>query len=600
MLRSRLFWKLFLTFAVVNLLAAGGLLWLTLQAMEEGAYRQAEVQLAATVAMMDRAYGDRLTDSPSAELQEDLRAVGQRSRFRLTLIGLDGMVLADSAQADLAAVQAMENHASRVEVATALLRGKGAARRTSATLLEPFVYLAEAHDGPDGPTGVLRAAVPVASIRAQMDRVRSQLWGLAALVGAALLAATYLVVVQVVRPVLRLNSAADAIAGGDYSQRAYVPARDELGRLAAAFNRMSGVLDRQFAQLRDAKQRHSTVLEGMVEGVLAIDPQQQIVLANQAAARLLNLDGAKLEGRQLIEAIRNHQLLAAVTEVLDTGKPQNLDVEWRGAESLALSVQVTPLPGEPAEGAIVVMHNITELRRLETLRQEFVANVSHELKTPLSSIKAYTETLIDGALHDEHHAMQFLGHIDEQTDRLTALIQDMLRLARIESEEETFEVTSVLVSEAAAACLQDYSARAEARQIALSVESEEPQLQVMADPEGLRVILNNLVDNAIKYTPDAGRVTLSWRRAALHQVQVEVSDTGIGIPAESLPRVFERFHRVDKARSREMGGTGLGLSIVKHLAQAFGGGVAVESSLNQGSRFSVTLPEGASGPEAGG
>jgi two-component system phosphate regulon sensor histidine kinase PhoR len=264
-------------------------------------------------------------------------------------------------------------------------------------------------------------------------------------------------------------------------------------------------------------------------------------------------------------------------------------VAWEGADKLYLSVQVTPLPGNPCPGAVIVLHDTTELRRLERLRQEFVANVSHELKTPLSSIKAYAETLLNGALGDPENAQKFVGRIEEQADRLHALIQDMLSLARIESVQQPFVINPVNVEDVVRACVEDQRSRAEAKQIDISLDLPESALRVRADEEGLRIILSNLIDNAVKYTPEGGQVTVHWRSDG-EMVSIDVIDSGIGISREDQSRVFERFYRVDKARSRELGGTGLGLSIVKHLAQAFGGAVDVQSSPGLGSTFSVHLP----------
>ena len=319
----------------------------------------------------------------------------------------------------------MENHADRPEVIQAIKEGVGMARRTSATLDQPFVYLARRHDGPD-PPGVVRAALSVEVINQQVAHFWQRLGWLVMGIGGLLIAVTYFVVGRIVRPVLELNEAANAISRGEYDQRAFVPNRDELGALAQSFNRMSSDLDAQFTELRNSGQRQATVLGGMIEGVLAIDHRQHVVLANKAAGNLLGFSPQNIGGRPLIEVIRSRVLHDALNQVLATGQPERFDIDWQGADTLRLSVQITPLPGEPVRGAVIVLHDITELRRLETIRQEFVANVSHELKTPLSSIKAYTETLLGGALHDEQHAPKFLSRIEEQADRLDALIQDML------------------------------------------------------------------------------------------------------------------------------------------------------------------------------
>ncbi len=473
MLRSRLFWKLFLTFAAVNLLAAFALLRATLGWLEDRAYSEAEGQLKAAAALMDEAYGQRLAEGPSESLQANLVEMGRESGFRLTLIDDQGRVLADSSQPNLAAVNQMESHAHRTEVVRAMEAGQGINRRTSASLDRSFVYLARRHQDEGRTLGVVRAALAVSVIKEQVGLLSQRLWLYGMIVSAALLGVTYFVVQRIVHPVLVLNKAAHAISRGDYTQRAFVPTRDELGTLARSFNRMSRDLEDQFTELRSSGERQSTVLGGMIEGVIATNAQQHVVLANKAAGKLFKFLPDKVEGRPLIELIRNHTLQEALTKVLATGQPERLDIQWQGAPPLSLSVQVTPLPGSPASGAVIVLHDTTELRRLEKLRQEFVANVSHELKTPLSSIKAYTETLLDGALHDEQHAMQFLRRIEEQADRLHALIQDMLSLARIESDQQTFELTNIPVGEAAAACLRDYAPQAESRRVELSAESEE-------------------------------------------------------------------------------------------------------------------------------
>ncbi len=260
-----------------------------------------------------------------------------------------------------------------------------------------------------------------------------------------------------------------------------------------------------------------------------------------------------------------------------------------GDDNRVLGVNATCLQGEPSTRFILVLQDVTELRRPESLRQEFVANVSHELKTPLSSIKAYAETLLGGAINDQQNNVKFVQSIEEQAARLHELILDLLSLARVESGQKTFDIRAVKLASAVQSCLAEYQAAANSKGINLKTTGTLPDLQVRADEEGIRQILNNLIDNAVKYTPAGGEVTVGWRAEGPLAV-IEVRDTGIGIAAEYLPRVFERFYRVDRARSRELGGTGLGLSIVKHLAQSFGGSVSVESRRGEGSVFTVKLP----------
>jgi two-component system, OmpR family, phosphate regulon sensor histidine kinase PhoR len=424
---------------------------------------------------------------------------------------------------------------------------------------------------------------------------RRWLWLLVSAECAAVCVLSYWIIGRVIRPVTTLNYAADALAIGNYGHRIYVPNRDELGRLAGTLNRMSQDMHARTTQLSQTAARQSTVLGGMIEGVVAVDARQRIVLANEAARRLFDFRPPTVEGRSLLEVIRNHALHEAVTSVLTTSESQQFEIRRAGPPAMSVNIHVQPLPGEPCPGVVLVIHDTTALRRLESIRREFVANVSHELKTPLSSIKAYTETLQNGALSDPEISKRFLGRIEEQTERLTRLIMDMLMLARVESDQQAFEIVSLDVPPVVQKCIDNYRSAAEAKRITMCVDADgvnngsPVECRVQADREALREILDNLLDNAIKYTPEGGSVSVLWRSSGA-TAQIAVRDSGIGIKPEDQERVFERFYRVDKARSREMGGTGLGLSIVKHLAQSMNGAVAVESEVGKGSTFTIELP----------
>jgi two-component system phosphate regulon sensor histidine kinase PhoR len=475
-------------------------------------------------------------------------------------------------------------------------------------------------------------------------------WALVGLVCLGVFALAYWLMSHVIRPLASLNKAAEAIAAGDYTHRVYVPNRDELGALARTFNRMSQELDSRMTQLSQTSDRQATVLGGMIEGVIAVDGRQRIVLANRAAGRLFGFRPPTAEGRPLLEVVRNHAVHEAVTKAIKTRLPQRLEtksgIQHPASNNQHLEVHVQPLSGEPCPGVVLVMQDTTQLRRLESLRRDFIANVSHELKTPLSSIKAYAETLRNGAMHDPDASQRFLARIEEQSDRLHQLILDMLMLARIESEQQAFEIVPVDVVQVATSCLENQRQAAQAKRIQLELQPGTSPCRVLADYEGVREILENLIDNAIKYTPEGGNVSIAWseERGARSEeqgalsagqnplpnpprkgegteriqdspkgarvwkqdpassiphpassiqrpsVRIAVRDTGIGIKPDDQRRVFERFYRVDKARSRELGGTGLGLAIVKHLAQSFDGTVGVESEPGKGSTFWVELP----------
>jgi two-component system, OmpR family, phosphate regulon sensor histidine kinase PhoR len=409
------------------------------------------------------------------------------------------------------------------------------------------------------------------------------------LVAAILLARRAAALAEIARGVAALGK-------GQPTRPILVRVRGPVGQLARLFDSVAPQLEARIARLEQDRQQLRAVLSGMAEGVIAIDARRRLLFANASADRLFGLDGASV-GRLVPELIRSPQVQEAIEATLADPEPYQGEITLASREVLlraharVLAVHGTPLPGSPPPGAVLVFHDVTELRRLERMRQDFVANVSHELKTPLASIKAYTETLLDWALHDEDVNVRFLHRIEEQADRLNQLILDLLSLARLESGPEVYEHGPLALAAVIASCVDSHRGRCESKDLALGLDLGplDDQTLVRADEEAIRQILDNLIDNAIKYTPEGGSVRVSCRVDG-DDIAVEVADSGIGIPRDDLPRVFERFYRVDKARSRELGGTGLGLSIVKHLVQSIGGQIAVSSRVGAGSQFTVTLP----------
>lgn len=392
-----------------------------------------------------------------------------------------------------------------------------------------------------------------------------------------------------IRPIREMQLAAERIAGGDLGERIHGGSWHECQELAQSFNELSRRLVVQIDHLDAERQHLRAILGGMVEGVVGVGPGQRVLFANDAAGRMLDFDPAAAIGRPLYEATRQPSIQTVLDRALKSGKLEREELEFKKPVSRHLSVHVAPLAEYGMPGAVLVLNDTTELRRLEQIRQEFVANVSHELKTPLAVMKACVETLQDGAVEDAEARGPFLQQIAEGANRLHALILDLLSLARIESGEEVFEFTSVRVNEVVTACLERHRPRAEATGMTLEAVPPPESTDVWADEEALGEILDNLVDNAVKYTQAGGTVRIGW---SAHDgfVDLTVEDNGPGIPERDLNRIFERFYRVDKARSRELGGTGLGLSIVKHLAQALHGSVNASSRLGAGTRFTVRLP----------
>ncbi len=442
--------------------------------------------------------------------------------------------------------------------------------------------------------GRLAAAESAGSGSAQMG-VRGLVWGATLSVATFGLLLTWGVLrMAAVRLALLAETAAAREAGNSvWISRGML--RGSPRNLESAIDSMKGQLEtrieelqRKGRQLQESTERLETVLGSMVEGVVAADENQRVLFANRAARALLDMQGPNPVGRPIWEILRHPRIDEVIRTVLSGGETPSLEIDLPRKHAV-VAVMASRLPGKPSSGVVLVFHNVTELRRLENIRREFVSNVSHELKTPLTAIQAYTETLLDGAIEEPEHRVRFVERIGEQANRLYALIQDLLRLARIESNENVFDVRSVAVKPVVEACIEEHSAVAQSKSQRLLAEPSTADLNVLADEEGLHTILSNLIDNAVKYTQETGTIAVRWR-AEDGAAMIEVQDNGPGIPEEHQPRIFERFYRVDRARSRDVGGTGLGLSIVKHLVQEFGGAIEIRSQAGQGTTFAVRLP----------
>jgi two-component system phosphate regulon sensor histidine kinase PhoR len=582
MWRSRIFWRLFGTTALLLSASLGLLSWLVVQRLEAHVLDEVRRSLETKALLV----GELLLPQKAADWPAHVAQVAAKASVRVTLIQADGQVLADSDER----TEHMDNHGDRAEIREAResASGVGHAVRHSTTLQHSLMYVVRRSNAGSERLYV-RLALPLDRVEAEMSWLRRVVW--AGFAGTLLLAlaVTVLLARRISAPLVELAENADQIARGDYGKRVNVTATGEIGELAASFNAMSQALAAHIAALDQERQHLRAVFTSMMEGVLVIDAEQNVRFLNEAAADMLSLSVATAPGRKLWQLVRHRQLSDAVDQVLSTNQSHRCELEWETPERRVFALHGARVPGEPLRGALLVFHDITPLRKLESVRQEFVANVSHELKTPLASIQASVETLLNGALEDPGHNVRFLERIRENAERLHRLVQDLLSLGRIESGNEVFELKAIDLADAVAACVTRQSDRAHAKELELLQKPPPEPVTVHADEEALAEILDNLVDNAIKYSARGGQITLRWR-ADGEEALLEVVDTGVGIPAKDLPRIFERFYRVDKARSRELGGTGLGLSIVKHLAQALKGSVSAVSDIHRGSTFSVRLP----------
>ena len=514
---------------------------------------------------------------------------------RVTIIGADGTVLAES---DRESVRDIENHRGRPEVSRALGGDVGSDVRRSATVGRDLLYVAVPLERPGRPRAALRLALPTHDVDEARALVRRTLGGGAVLAFCVAVVIGLFVSRRVTRPLRGMESAARRMAEGDLAQAVPVAGTDEIAALGVALNRTALALREKIERLGDEQAKVRTILDGMTEGVVALDDRGRLLLLNPSARAMFAVENGVAEGRSFVEVIRQKGLLDLVGEVRASAAPARHELELGPPVNRVVAARGAPLGlGGESAGVLLVLHDVTELRRLERVRSEFVANVSHELRTPLTCIKGYLETLLDGALDDHANARRFLEVAGTHAERLDRLIDDLLELSNIESGRVTLAPMRLDLGDVVAGVAAMFERQTTQNHQALE-RVVSPGLAVRADRDRLVQILVNLVDNAVKFTPEGGQIRIEAGAGPAGRVAVRVRDTGVGIPSTDLPRITERFYRVDKTRSREVGGTGLGLAIVKHLVQAHGGELQVESALGHGTTVSFTLPgaDGAAAP----
>lgn len=556
--------------------------------LEDDMVRQAS-QLAVALNSVAETGAGPTTDP--AVLESWITNAGKASQVRFTVIAADGRVLADSDELP----KNMDNHAGRPEVVLAMAGGEGRSRRFSATLGKETVYVAVrlGRDSSPWSGGVVRVAMAADRI----DPLLSHVWWLPLALGALALvpalAAAYLLSRSLTRPIERLRAMAVNVAKGELSFRVATPRRtDELGELARALNHMAADLEHRVSDLTRERARMADILASMDDGVLVVDVDGIVVGANAAATRMIGASAETIEGRPLVRTARVFPARALMEGALQHGMSSVRRVELPGDRSL--EVHVIPLPGAGQETrqVLMVMHDETERVRVDRIRKDFVANVSHELKTPLAGLSLLASTLQQALDEDPEGARSFAGRLRSEIERLTDLVVDLLALSELDERPSggAAEKVPVDVAMLAREVTSSFQARAQEREIALALDIDTPRAaMVNGDPVTLATMVRNLVDNALRYTQPGGKVAVAVTTTD-EQVTVTVSDDGIGIPRDDRERIFERFYRVDRARSRETGGTGLGLSIVKNVAHAHAGSVRVQSAVGVGSTFTVELP----------
>ncbi|HVV50820.1 MAG TPA: ATP-binding protein [Polyangia bacterium] len=581
--------KLFaVSLGLIGLSLLAGELYLR-PAVEDNLLERIRQDLYARLALVEHAAAGQ-TDLAPARWDALADELGPRAGGRVTFIDGAGVVLGDS-QVPLEGLGALENHRQRPEVAAALAGGAGSSTRNSATVHERLMYAAIPLALPGGGRGAVRIAVPLDAVDAAVRKLGHILW---AAMGVALIVAVVLssaAAQMLSRALGRIIEAARRMASGDLEVRTRPSGSDEIAELGRALDVMAGNLASTLTALRTERDRLGVILESMREGVLVLDHQNRVLLVNPALRETFAL-GADAEGKAALELIRNAELQSILERAGKGAGAVSGEIEITGPKPRRLLVHAAPLPpagGARAQGILAVFVDVSEIRRLETLRKDFVANVSHELRTPITAVRSAVDTLRLTLERDPGASDRFVDIIDRNAQRLGALVEDLLDLSRIESKEYRPEAGPVALRAIADQVLSLLRPRVEEKSFDVGNEIPAELPPARADRKALEQVFTNLLDNAVKYCGPGTRVRLRAQRAG-GALRVEIADSGPGIEPRHLPRLFERFYRVDSGRSRDMGGTGLGLSIVKHLVEAMNGTIGVDSAPGRGATFWFTLP----------
>lgn len=590
MKRKPLIWKLYPSYLLITISALATVTWFTLSYTTDFYYKERTSDLKARAVLA----GERIVldmplsgEEPAAEGISSLcEELGRETSTRITVVRPDGLVICDSEKDP----SRMDNHSDRPEINAALSGRTGSSVRYSYTLKKNLMYVAVPLAG-DPDLGVVRAAIPVSFLEQALAGIRGRL------VGGALIAAILAALVsfgvsrRLVRPLKDLKEGVVRFAEGDLGARLQIPDTEEFATLAEEMNRMAAELEDRIGAVEKRRSELDVILASMVEGLIAFDSDDRITIINEAAGDILGLDIDDVVGRSYQEIIRNADLQSFIAGMGAAREPMEDEIHMDTGTERLLQVHGTILKDSAGRraGTMVVLNDITRLRKLERIRRDFVANASHEIRTPVTAIKGSVETLLEGADQDPRASVNFLNIISRHSDRLSAIVEDLLSLSRIEKEVETGETyleegsINDVLEEAVDACRM----LADAKNIQIHLDCPD-RISARIDHSLLVLAVTNLLDNAVKYSSDGGEVHIGCETVG-GRLALSVQDNGHGISKEHIPRLFERFYRVDSSRSRKLGGTGLGLAIVKHIAQAHGGDVQVKSVPGEGSTFMIIL-----------
>jgi two-component system phosphate regulon sensor histidine kinase PhoR len=589
MSKKRLLWQLYPTYLLITLLALISVGWYALSSLQEFYYDRTAIDLEVRARLVERLVAGQFADKDKSPLDVLSKDVGKSAFMRVTLIQPSGEVVGDSHE-DPAR---MDNHADRPEIKDALSGKRGMSVRFSHTLQEKMMYLAIPIESNGEILGVVRTSLSINFIDNALRSIEIKIaWGALAV---ALFAAVISLGVsrRISRPLEVMKGAAEEFARGGVPGKIPVTGSLEIAGLAKTLNQMARQLDYRIRRITEERNEREAVLFSMVEGVFAVDAAERFISMNQAAAHLIGVDAANCKRKSVQEVVRSNELQQFVKKALTSREVVETDFVLRGAQERNLQARGTVLKdaSDNRIGALIVLNDVTRLRRLENMRRDFVANVSHEIKTPITAIKGFVDTLVKGAINNQQDAHRFLEIIGRQVDRLNAIIDDLLSLSKLEQDSDQFvlQMEEVELKGVLQSAIQACSNRTAQQGTTIDLMCDD-NLFVKINRQLIEQAVVNLVDNAVKYSGPEKRVEVVGEQQD-NAIVIRVRDWGNGIGKEHLPRLFERFYRVDQARSRDLGGTGLGLAIVKHIAQVHQGSVKADSTLGKGSVFSIHLPK---------
>jgi two-component system, OmpR family, phosphate regulon sensor histidine kinase PhoR len=577
---TRLFYKLFGTYLVIAVLAVVIAGFFIERELRTGLTRWIEEDLMAETQI--------IALIPEREIEKQSQALAERSRARVTLIDARGLVTLDSNRQ----TKDLDNHLNRSEIQEARIKGKGIATRYSQTLKMDMLYVALPLYEGSHLKGYIRLSRPLLEVDQSVDKLRFSIFQVLLLIIILSMIVAFIFSMKVISPIQEIEAFTDKIRKGDVSGMLMIDSRDEIGQLSKNINDMVAELQEKIRVANEEKWKLRAAFASMAEGVMVLDSQYRIEGLNKGMAEMIGREYADIVGKTPIEAFRNIALQDALNRFRQAGEIVLEEITLGDENPMILDVNISAvksLPGQDPK-TMIVFHNVTRLKKLEQVRADFVANVTHEIKTPLTAIIGFVETLQQGAIDDRAKAQKFLLTIHENAQRLNRLVDDLLTLSSIELGETKLHLEGLALEDVFETALTLISPRAALKNVRIQRDVQPGLPMVRADRDRLVQILVNVLDNAVKFTPEGGRVTITATAGETGNVIVRIADTGIGISKSELPRLGERFYRIDKTRSREMGGTGLGLSIVKHLMKAHEGSMEIESTLGKGTTVSLHFP----------